>query len=149
MPKSTQTPTFVLNSLMEEYGLNPFTLAKGIGLSYSAVRMLALGNFKVSVPTALRLAKYFGKTPEFWLSLQQKEDLLEAGKDKNLQADLKRIKKAVKKAAKPAAAKAKAVKPKASKAPKTAGKSRKKVTLSDKRKAAAKVPGAKPASRKK
>ena len=25
--------------------------------------MISLGNFKVSIPTALRLAKYFGKTP--------------------------------------------------------------------------------------
>jgi len=138
MPKSTKTPSSVLNSLMEEYGLNPYNLAKEIGMSYSAVRMISLGNFKVSVPTALRLAKYFGKTPDFWLSLQQEEDLAEAEKDQNLQSDLKGIKRAVKKAAKQKAEK-----------PKAANKQRRKTTLSDKRKAAAKIPGAKPASRKK
>jgi antitoxin HigA-1 len=137
MRKSTKTASSVLNSLMEKYDLNPYILAKEIGMSYSAVRMISLGNFKVSVSTALRLAKYFGKTPDFWLSLQREEDLAEAEKDKNLQSDLKSIKRAGKKAAK------KADKPKAAK------KQRRKTTLSDKRKAAAKVPGAKPASRRK
>ena len=112
MQKSTKTPSSVLVSLMDEYGLNPYALAKEIGLSYSAVRMIALGNNKISVPTALRLAKYFGNTPDFWLSLQQEADLTEAGKDKNLQSALKGIKRAVKKPAKPkAVAKAPGSKP--------------------------------------
>jgi len=126
MPKTKKSPSSVLVSLMKEYGQNPYTLAKEIGLSYSAVRMITLGNIKISAPTALRLAKYFGNTPDFWLLLQQEADLSEAGKDKNLQSGLNKIKKAVKKPAKPKAA----VK-----------------TLSDKRKAAAKVPGSKPVSR--
>ena len=117
MPKSIKTPSSVLASLMEKYGLNPYILAKDIGLSYSAVRMLALGNIKISVPTALRLAKFFGNTTVFWLSLQQEADLAEAGKDQNLQAALKGIKRAVKKAPKP----------------KAANKQRRKTTLSDKR----------------
>jgi len=132
MQKSAKTPSSVLVSLMDEYGLNPYTVAKEIGMSYSAVRMIALGNIKISAPTALRLAKYFGNTPSFWLSLQQETDLAEAGKDKNLQASLKTIKKAVKQAPSSKAA----VKP------------RKKTTLTDKRKAAAKVPGSKPVSRR-
>jgi antitoxin HigA-1 len=131
MRKSAKTPSSVLVSLMNEYGLNPYTLAKDIGLSYSAVRMISLGNINVSASTALRLAKYFGNTPDFWLLLQQEADLAEAGNDKNLQSALKSIKRAVKKPSKPKAK----VKP------------RKKTTLSDKRKAAVKVPGSKPASR--
>jgi len=131
MRKSSKTPSSVLVSLMEKYGLNPYTLAKEIGLSYSAVRMIALGNIKISAPTSLRLAEYFGNTPDFWLSLQQEADLAEAAKDRNLQSALKKINRAVKKPAKHKAA----VKP------------RKKRTLSDKRKAAAKIPGSKPASR--
>jgi len=131
MRKSTKTPSSVLVSLMDEYGLNPYTLAKAIGLSYSAVRMISLGNIKVSASTALRLAKYFGNTPDFWLLLQQEADLAEAEKDKNLQAALKGIKRAKKQA--PIA--------------KAAVKPGRKITLSGKRKAATKVPGSKPASR--
>jgi addiction module HigA family antidote len=133
MQKSAKTPSTVLVSLMDEYGLNPYTLAKDIGMSYSAVRMIALGNIKISAPTALRLAKYFGNTPSFWLTLQQEADLAEAGKDKNLQSSLKAIKKSVKKAP----------------VSKAAVKPGKKTAQPARRKAAAKAPGSKPVSRKK
>jgi len=116
MPKSVKTPSSVLKSYMEEYGLNPHSLSKQIGLSYASVRMLVSEKLDISVATALKLAKYFGTTPVFWLNLQQEADLSEAGKNKKLQSVLNKIKKAAKPRGK---------------------------TLSDKRKSAAKIPGAK------
>jgi antitoxin HigA-1 len=98
MPKS-QTPASVLQSLMDEYQLNPFSLAKAINQSNSAVRLLVIGKSKVTVPTALRLAKFFGQTPAFWLDLQREADISEASKDKELQDTLKDIPKAKKPAA--------------------------------------------------
>jgi antitoxin HigA-1 len=95
MPK-TQTPATVLQSLMDEYQLNPFSLAKAINLSNSAVRLLVIGKSKVTVPTALRLAKFFGQTPAYWLDLQREADISEASKDKELQDILKAIPKAKK-----------------------------------------------------
>jgi antitoxin HigA-1 len=95
MPKS-QTPASVLQSLMDEYQLNPFSLAKAINLSNSAVRLLVIGKSKVTVPTALRLAKFFGQTPAFWLDLQREADISEASKDQELQDTLKAIPKAKK-----------------------------------------------------
>jgi len=130
MPKSTQTPASVLQSLMDEYQLNPFSLSKAINLSHSAARLLVIGKAKVSVSTAMRLAKLFGQTPDYWLDLQRETDLNEASKDEKLQDVLKSITKAKK----PAASK-----------PETAKKPLKKVSLSDKRKEAAKTPGAKTA----
>ena len=130
MPKSAQTPASVLQSLMDEYQLNPFSLSKAINLSNSAVRLLVIGKAKVTVPTALRLAKLFGQTPGYWLDLQREADLNEASKDQNFQDILKGI--------------AKAKKPEAPK-PGTAKKPGKQQSLSDKRKKAAKVPGTKPA----
>ena len=132
MPKTTQSPNSVLLSLMEKYGLNPFSLSKEIKLSHSAVRLIANGKGKVTVATALRLAKYFGQTPEYWLDLQCASDLDNAQKNKKLMAVINGITKAKKPAGKT----------------KSEGKPAKKTTLSDKRKKAAKVPGAKPASRK-
>jgi len=41
------------------------------------------GKRGISVDTALRLSKFFGTTPEFWLNLQLKYDL-ETEKDKKL-----------------------------------------------------------------
>ena len=98
MPKS-QTPAAVLQSLMDEYQLNPFSLAKAINLSHSAARLLVIGKSKISVSSALRLAKLFGQTPDYWLNLQREADLNEASKDKELQDVLAAIPKAKKPAA--------------------------------------------------
>jgi len=134
MPKTTRTPSSVLISLMDEYQLNPFSLSKAISLSPSAVRLLVIGKSKMTVPTALRLAKLFGQTPDFWLDLQRNADIKDAAKDEKLSAILKGISKAKKPAEKPI----------------SNGKVKvsRKSTLSDKRKKATKVPGSKAASRK-
>ena len=96
MPKTQQTPSSVLLSLLEEYQLTPFSLSKKISLSYSAVRQLVIGKVKVTVSTALRLAKFFGQTPEYWLDLQQSAELDEAQKDKELMEIIKGITRAKK-----------------------------------------------------
>jgi len=132
MPKSTQTPAQILIALMDEYQLNPFSLSKEINLSQSSVRQLVTGKSKVTVPTALRLAKYFDQTPDYWLDLQRAKDIKDAQDDRELMAKVKGIPKAKKPDVKP----------------KAQGKAARKTALSDKRKNAAKVPGAKPASRK-
>jgi len=133
MPKSAQTPATVLKSLMDEYQLTAFSLSKSIHLSNSAARLLVIGKSKITVPTALRLAKLFDKTPAYWLDLQREADLAEASKDTKLQDILKSITKAKKTTTH---------KPEAPKKP------LKKKTISGKRKAAAKTPGAKPAKAK-
>jgi addiction module HigA family antidote len=93
MPKLAKTPVSVLQSFMDEYQLNPFSLSKAINLSSSSTRQLVTGKIKISVPMALRLAKLFGQTSAFWLDLQRKADLSEASKDKDLQEILKGISK--------------------------------------------------------
>ena len=103
MPKSPQTPATVLKSLLDEYQLNPFSLSKQIGLSASAVRQIVVGKSGISVPTALRLSKFFGQPVAFWLDLQWQADLQAAKNDAALQDALKAIPKA-KKAAAPAPA---------------------------------------------
>jgi addiction module HigA family antidote len=131
MAKSLQTPGSVLTTLMDEYQLNPNSLAKAIKLSQSAVRQIVSGKSKITVSTALRLNKFFGQPVEHWLNIQRAMDINEAENDEELQAALAGI--------------SKAQKPSKSEA---AGKTAKKTTLADKRKKAEKVPGAKPAARK-
>ncbi|MCL1928253.1 MAG: HigA family addiction module antitoxin [Treponema sp.] len=133
MPKTNQTPAAVLKSLMDEYQLSAISLAKQITLSPSMVNQLVSGQSRLTVPVVLRLAKFFGKTPDFWLNLQRQTILKEANRDKQLQSILKGISKAKKPVAKPKDRVIKA----------------KQKALSEKRKKAAKVPGAKPSSRKK
>ena len=135
MPKTAKSPSTVLVKLMEEYQQNPFSMSKAIHLSPSAVRLLVIGKSKITVPTALRLAKFFGKTAAFWLDVQREADLAEAGKDKKLQSVLKKI--------------AKVKKPTAKTKKKATVKPARKKTLRDKRKAGAKKSlRARPAKRK-
>jgi addiction module HigA family antidote len=117
MPKKLpQTPGAVLKSLMDGYQLTPAKLGAAIKLSQSAVYQVVIGKTKISVPMAIRLAKYFGKTPGYWLDLQNTYDLAEAANDTKLSA----IVKGIPKAQKPApvkAVKAKAPAKKAAKKP--------------------------------
>ena len=138
MPKATQTPATALKSLMDEYQENPFSLAKKVGLSTSAVRQISIGESGITVPTALRLAKFFGQCPSFWLDMQLQVEMDAAASNKELQGILKGIKKAVKPSA---AAKEKAP-------AKAQAKPGKKVTLADKRKEGAKASGSKASQRK-
>ena len=135
MAKTTKTPAEVLKSLMEEYQLNPFSLSKAIKINPTTARLLVLGKANITVPIALRLSKFFGQAPNFWLDIQLANDLIKAGNDKKLTEILKGITKVQKPTA---AAKAKPV----AKKPKAAGKAAKTNTLAEKRKKAAKAPGA-------
>ena len=136
MPKTTQSPGSALRALLDEYQIAPFALSKAISLSNSAVLQILKGKSKITVPTALRLAKFFGQSPSFWLDLQLESDLEEAAKDKDLDAVLKGINKAKKPDAKPKA------EPKAKPAKKAAASDK------PKEKEAAKETDAKPARKK-
>ena len=65
--------------LMEEF-LTPMNmsqnrLALDIGVHARRVNEIVLGKRGVTADTALRLARYFGTTPQFWLGLQADYDL--------------------------------------------------------------------------
>ena len=96
MPKSAKNPVSVLKDLMDEYQLTSNALAKAINLSASSVRQIVAGKSKITVPAALRLAKLFGQTTDYWLDLQREADLDEAKKDEELQSVLKGITRAKK-----------------------------------------------------
>ena len=71
--------------LREEFltpmGISAYRLTKDTGLPHSRVSDLLAGNRGVSADTALRLARYFGTTPDFWLNLQSAYDLEEASRE--------------------------------------------------------------------
>jgi addiction module HigA family antidote len=97
MAKSvTKDPGSVLKSFLAEYQLNPSRLGIAVKLSQSTVRQITLNKMKISVPVALRLAKFFGNPVEFWIDLQIKYELSEADKNAKLNAVLKEIQKAKK-----------------------------------------------------
>ncbi len=68
--------------LLEEF-LKPMevtqrALADGIRVPYQRVNELINRRRGVTPRTALRLAKYFGNTPGFWMNLQLRWDLYQA-----------------------------------------------------------------------
>ena len=60
---------------MKPLGLSAYRLAKDIDVPVSRVQDLVAERRTVTGDTALRLARYFGTSPEFWLNLQRDFDL--------------------------------------------------------------------------
>jgi addiction module HigA family antidote len=60
---------------LEPLGLSQATLAKATGMPADRVARLVKGTRTFTADTALRLARYFGTTPEFWMNLQARYDL--------------------------------------------------------------------------
>jgi addiction module HigA family antidote len=60
---------------LEPMGLTQQQLADGIGVSYQRVNELINGKRGITTSTALRLAKYFNTSPDFWLNMQRANEL--------------------------------------------------------------------------
>jgi addiction module HigA family antidote len=60
--------------LREEYlrplGLSAGTVARAIGVPRTRIERLAAESVDLSPDTALRLARYLGTSPDFWMALQ-------------------------------------------------------------------------------
>jgi addiction module HigA family antidote len=119
MAKTTaKDPGSVLLSFIRDFGLNPSRLGAAVNLSQSTIRQITLNKMKISVPVALRLAKYFGNSARFWIEAQLDYELENASKDPELKAELKEIQKikkpdaASKKASPKAGVKTRRTKPK-------------------------------------
>jgi addiction module HigA family antidote len=93
MPK-TKTPGTLLLDLIEKYDLNCNRLAKEIKCSQTALRLISLDKSRITTSIAVRLAKYFGTKPEYWLLAQMEYDLAKAAGNKTLARMLKGIPKA-------------------------------------------------------
>jgi addiction module HigA family antidote len=65
--------------LQEEFlaplGLSAYALAKAISVPRNRITGIAHGERAVTADRALRLARFFGTSPEFWLGLQMAHDL--------------------------------------------------------------------------
>lgn len=59
-------------------GLSQSEVAQAIGVSFQRLNAVVKGRRALTPSTALRLARYFGTTPDLWLTLQAKRDLYDA-----------------------------------------------------------------------
>ena len=73
--------------LQEEFllplNITAYRLAKDISIPQTRVSEILKGNRRITADTALRLSKYFGTTPKFWLGLQDDYDLEEERNSKD------------------------------------------------------------------
>jgi antitoxin HigA-1 len=60
---------------LEPLSLSVYQLAKDLKVQRSRMNEIVLGQRSLTADTALRLAVYFGTTPEFWINLQTQFDL--------------------------------------------------------------------------
>ncbi len=65
--------------LREEFltplGISQYRLAKDIHVPARRINEIVLEKRGISADTALRLGRYFGMTPQFWINLQARYDL--------------------------------------------------------------------------
>ena len=65
--------------LFEEFlkpmGLSQNRLALDLGVHARRINEIVLGKRSITADTALRLARFFGTSPQFWLGLQRDYDL--------------------------------------------------------------------------
>ncbi len=65
----------LLLEFLEPMELSQYALAKAIGVPPRRINEIVLGKRSISADTALRLGRYFGMEPQFWLNLQSRYDL--------------------------------------------------------------------------
>jgi len=76
MKRSPTHPGEMLREdFLPDYNLTTSSLAKAIGVSRQSINELLRERRRVSPEMALRLARLFGNSPEFWLNAQRAVDL--------------------------------------------------------------------------
>lgn len=65
------TPGEILKEeFIDALDLSDNEVAKGLGVSHSRLSEIIHGKRSITVDTAIRLSRFFGTTPEFWLNYQ-------------------------------------------------------------------------------
>lgn len=74
-------PGEILNEdFLGPLGVSQYRLAQAVGVPPRRINEIVHGKRAISADTALRLARFFGTTPEFWINLQAQYDLRQAEK---------------------------------------------------------------------
>jgi addiction module HigA family antidote len=73
----------LLEEFLKPLKISQNALSRDLDVPLQRINQIVLGKRAITVDTALRLAKYFGTTPELWLNLQARYDL-EMARDTSL-----------------------------------------------------------------
>jgi len=72
---TTHPGVVLLEEFLKPLSISQNKLAMDIHVPATRIGEIVHGRRSVTAETALRLAQYFGTSPEFWLNLQQSYDL--------------------------------------------------------------------------
>ena len=79
MRKEKMSPVHPGEILMEEFlkpmGISQYRLAHDISVPARRINEIVHGTRRITADTALRLGRYFGMSPQFWINLQSHYDL--------------------------------------------------------------------------
>lgn len=68
-------PGEVLKEELTEIGMTANAFAQALHVPANRITAILKGNRSITADTALRISRFFGTTPEFWLNLQTAYDL--------------------------------------------------------------------------
>lgn len=68
-------PGEILADELDELGLSANALSKALAVPPNQITAILKEQQGITADTALRLSRYFGTTPQFWLNLQQSYEL--------------------------------------------------------------------------
>ena len=84
------TPGEILKEeFLDPMGITPYALAKGIFVDPPRIDAIIKGKRRITADTAIRLSRFFGTTPGFWMNMQSRYDLEILMEEKG--AELERI----------------------------------------------------------
>jgi len=78
--RPTHPGEMLREDFMPDYGLTVMALARALGVSRQTVNEILRERRSVSPEMALRLARIFRNSPEFWLNAQRAVDLWDASR---------------------------------------------------------------------
>lgn len=80
----------LLEEFLKPMGITAYRLSKETKIDQTRISEIIRGKRSISVDTALRFAKFFGNSPEFWINLQSHFEIEE--KKREMEKELKKIK---------------------------------------------------------
>jgi len=65
----------LLEEFLKPFGISQYKISKDINVPARRINEIVHGDRAITADTALRLGKFFGNSPEFWLNLQSRYEL--------------------------------------------------------------------------
>ena len=73
--------TLLKEDFLDDMGITPYRLAKDTGLTQTHVSELLKGRRSLTAKTALLLGKFFGTSPQYFLNMQARYEMIEAQRE--------------------------------------------------------------------